>query len=102
MKRMLQHIGVRPECLKDYMALHDHIWPELAAEIHAAHIQNYSIFYCNGQLTQYLEYTGDDLEGDMQRLSQSEVMQRWCSICKPMQIPSSGQWSDAQEVFYLQ
>lgn len=51
MKRMLQHIGVRPECLKDYMALHDHIWPELAAEIHAAHIQNYSIFYCNGQLT---------------------------------------------------
>lgn len=100
MKRMLQVIGVRSECLDEYVDLHDHIWPEVAEAIAQAHLQNYSIFYCNGSLMQYMEYTGSDLEGDMARLSQCDAMRRWCAVCRTMQIPDSGQWLDAREVFH--
>lgn len=101
MKRMLQVIGVKPECLKEYCDLHDHIWPEVAEAIKQAHLENYSIYYLNGQLMQYTEYTGTAFAQDMQWLSQCDAMQRWCAICRTMQIPNSGQWSDAAEVFHL-
>lgn len=100
MKRIMQVIGVRPEHLNEYIELHDHIWPEVAEAISQAHLENYSIFHLNGALMQYMEYTGTDLEGDMARLSQSDPMRRWCAVCQTMQIPSNGQWLDAQEVFH--
>lgn len=101
MKRVLQVIGVKQERLEEYCDLHAHIWPEVADAIRQAHLENYSIFYCNGQLMQYMEYTGTAFEEDMQRLSQCDAMRRWCARCKTMQIPDSGQWIDAAEVFHL-
>lgn len=101
MKRMLQVIGIKPECLNEYCDLHDHIWPEVANAIKQAHLENYSIFYLNGQLMQYMEYTGTAFEEDMHWLSQCDAMQRWCVLCRTMQIPDSGQWTDAAEVFHL-
>lgn len=101
MKRILQQIRLRPECLNEYRALHDQIWPETAAAIRAAHLENYSIFYVDGRLMQYMEYIGDDFERDMQRLAGCDAMRRWCAVCSPMQIPSTGQWEDTQEVFHL-
>lgn len=101
MKRMMQVIGLRPECVEAYCALHAQIWPEVADAIRQAHLSNYSIHYLNGQLIQYMEYTGDDFTQDMNRLAQCDAMQRWCAVCRTMQIPDSGQWADAAEVFYL-
>lgn len=101
MKRIMQVIGIKPECLNAYCKLHAHIWPDVANAIKQAHLTNYSIHYLNGQLIQYMEYTGENFAQDMQRLSQCEAMQRWCSVCKTMQVPDSGQWTDAAEVFYL-
>lgn len=100
MKRIMQVIGVRPERLEEYIALHDHIWPEVAEAISQAHLENYSIFHLSGTLMQYMEYTGTDLEGDMTRLSESDAMRLWCDVCRTMQLPGSGQWLDAQEVFH--
>lgn len=100
MKRLMQVIGVREDCLDAYIDLHDHIWPEVADAIRQAHLQNYSIYYLNGTLIQYMEYTGQQLDEDMAQLSQSPAMERWCALCRTMQIPDSGQWSDAKEVFH--
>lgn len=102
MKRILQFIGVKPECLEAYCKLHDNIWPEVTEVIKQAHLENYSIFHFEGKLFQYMEYTGDNIEHDMQQLSQCDAMQRWCEICKTMQIPDSGQWCDTAEVFHLE
>lgn len=101
MKRILQTIGVRPDCFDAYCDLHDHIWPDVADAISRANLENYSIFHLNGNLYQYMEYTGTDLEADMAALAESEAMLRWCSICKTMQLPDTGVWSDAIEVFHL-
>lgn len=102
MKRIVQTIGVLPDKFSEYCSLHDQIWPEVSNAIKEANICNYSIFHCNGHLVQYFEYSGTDFEADMQNLSQSEAMQAWCSICKNMQIPNSGQWTDMEEVFHLE
>ena len=48
-----------------------------------------------------MEYTGDDFERDMQCLAGCDAMRRWCAVCSSMQIPSTGQWEDSQEVFHL-
>ena len=101
MKRIVQTIGVSPDRFSDYCSLHDQIWPEVADAIRKANITNYSIYHCAGQLVQYFEYIGTDYKTDMQNLSQSEAMQSWCAVCKTMQIPSTGQWTDMEEVFHL-
>lgn len=107
MKRVIQLIGVRPEKLHQYIDLHNHIPPEVVAAIHNANLRNYSIFLWNHQLIAYMEYVGDAYEEDLRRLSQSEVMRRWQSICDTMQVPygqgdSSARWMDATEIFHLE
>lgn len=103
MKRIAQIIGVKPECLHEYRQLHDAIWPEISQAITQAHLHNYSIFHFDGKLFAYMEYTGDDYEGDMARLSGLEAMRRWCAICSTMQLCPGlpdGTWQDMDEVFY--
>lgn len=102
MKRIMQTISVLSERLSEYCTLHDNIWPDVKDAICQAHLTNYSIFHSEGKLIQYMEYTGTDLAADMQKLSQSEAMQSWCAVCKAMQIPDNGQWSDLEEVFHLE
>ena len=42
--RMGMVIGVRPERIADYKALHVEPWPEMDAALKDAHIHDYSIF----------------------------------------------------------
>lgn len=102
MKRIMQTICVQPDKFSDYCALHDCIWPEISDAIWQANIRNYSIFHSEGKLVQYFEYIGSSFAEDMQALSQSDAMQAWCAVCKTMQIPSTGQWTDMEEVFHLE
>lgn len=100
MKRLMQVIGVRPERFQEYCDLHEHIWPEVADAIRQAHLENYTIFHLQGKLYQYMEYTGEDMQKDLRKLSRCEAMLRWCAVCRRMQLPDSGKWEDAEEVFH--
>ena len=106
MKRVASVIRVHPDKEADYRALHAAVWPRVLEVLSEAHVRNYSIFLRDGLLFSYLEYVGEDFEGDMQRASDDEAMKRWVEVVMPCQQPlaSAGAgewWADAEEVFHL-
>jgi L-rhamnose mutarotase len=105
MKRYGSLIGLRPEKLEEYKKLHAAVWPSVLKTIRDCHIRNYSIYYNNGLLFAYYEYTGDNYEADMARMAADPETQRWWNVCMPCQQPletrKEGEWwADMEEFFH--
>jgi L-rhamnose mutarotase len=106
MKRYGQVIGLKPEHLEEYVRAHATVWPGVLAKITECNIRNYSIFHRSGQLFAYLEYVGDDFDGDMARMAADPETQRWWAWMMPMQEPVADRapgewWASMEEVFHL-
>ena len=106
MKRYGSVIGVRPEKLEEYKKLHSDVWPGVLEMIKKCNIRNYSIFYRDGLLFSYFEYTGSDYDTDMARMAADPVTQEWWKLCNPCQHPLETRkpgewWAPAEEVFHL-
>ena len=105
MMRFGQLIGLKKEKLDIYKKYHGDIWPEIASMITACNIRNYSIYHFNGLLFAYMEYVGNDFEGDMAKMAADPKTKEWWKIMKPMQEPVDGRkegewWADMEEVFH--
>jgi L-rhamnose mutarotase len=99
-------IGLRPESLDEYRRLHAQPWPEVIARLTACHISNYSIFYRDGLLFGYLEYTGRDWEADQRLMAEDPATQRWWLLTDPCQVPvptaADGEhWAPMEQVFFM-
>jgi L-rhamnose mutarotase len=100
-------IEVRPEMVEEYTRLHAEVWPDVLEQIRRCHISNYSIFLRDGMLFGYLEYSGDDWDGDMRRMAEDPATQRWWQLTDPCQKPvasaAAGEhWAPMVEVFHTQ
>ena len=99
-------IRVKAEKLDEYKRLHANPWPEVDSMIKACNIRNFSIYYRDGLLFSYLEYTGDDFEGDMVRMAADSITNAWWSLTDPCQEPveTAGEgvwWADMEELYHL-
>ena len=67
MQRMGMVVGIRPEKVAEYKALHAAVWPQVLARIAASNIRNYSIFLREPEnlLFGCWEYHGHDFEADL-------------------------------------
>lgn len=106
MKRYGSVIKVRPEKLEEYKRLHAAPWPEINRMIKECNIRNYSIYYKDGFLFSYFEYTGDNYEADMAKMAADPMTQKWWDLCKPCQQPletrAEGEWwANMEEVYHL-
>lgn len=106
-RRHGQRLGLRPECLAEYVRYHRRIWPEIAAAIAAAGIRNYSIFHFDGELFGYYEYDGPpaEYEARMRALAAAPRMREWWDLMEAMQIPHPRRrpgtwWAQMDEVFH--
>lgn len=75
MQRIAFRLKVREDKLDEYTAIHQHVWPELLADLHAAGYRNYSIFADGADLFGYLEC--DDWDAAQHALSTSDANRRW-------------------------
>jgi L-rhamnose mutarotase len=105
MKRFGQLIGLKPKDLERYKKFHQEVWPEVLAMINECSIRNFSIFYKDGLLFAYFEYTGVDFESDMARMALHPKTQEWWAIMMPMQSPVDSRaegewWANMDEVFH--
>ena len=104
----LQRFGsvtkVKPEKLEYYKKLHANPWPQINAMIKECNLQNYSIYYFNGLLFTYFEYTGDDYEADMAKMAADSETQRWWDECIPCldSFSPTGPWTDMEKVYFLE
>ncbi|QUI22443.1 L-rhamnose mutarotase [Vallitalea pronyensis] len=105
MKRYGTVIKVKPDKLETYKKLHAEVWPDVLNMIKRCHIQNYSIYYKDGYLFSYYEYTGTNYEADMAKMAADPITQKWWACCKPCQEPletrKEGEWwAVMEEVFH--
>lgn len=106
MKRYGSVIKLKEEKVEEYKKLHSDVWPEILEMIRKFNINNYSIYYKDGFLFSYFEYTGTDYEKDMKMMADDPITQKWWSVCKPCQEPldtrKEGEWwAEMEEVFHL-
>ena len=111
-KRFAWVTGVKAEKVTYYKQLHANPWPSVNRMLKESHIQNYSIHLkeIDGKffLFSYLEYAGNDWEGDMKKMAADPETQRWWKETDPCQQPlpdaaAKGKiWSDTEEVYHLQ
>lgn len=106
-QRMGMLIGVKPETIAQYKALHAAVWPEVLALISACNIRNYTIFLREPEnlLFGTWEYHGTDFQADMAKMAADPKNQEWWSVCMPCQTPldsrANGEWwAKMEEVFH--
>ena len=108
MQRMGMLIGLAPDKIADYKALHAAVWPEVLALIAACNIRNYTIFLKEPEnlLFGTWEYIGTDFPADMARMAADPKNQQWWSVCMPCQKPLATRkdgewWAMMEEVFHV-
>lgn len=99
-------IKVKQEKLDEYKELHANPWPEVNAMLKKCNIRNYSIYYRDGLLFSYLEYTGTDFDADMQKMAADSITREWWKLTDPCQEPVESAeegvwWADMEEVYHL-
>jgi L-rhamnose mutarotase len=73
----------------------------------SCNVQNYSIFKYEEILFAYMEYVGDDLDADMERIAADPKTQEWWSLCGPLQRPVPDRkpgewWKTMPEIFHME
>jgi len=104
-KRVGMVIGIRPDKIGEYKALHADSNPGVRDLLNKYHMHNFSIYLHEIEDKYYefgyYEYTGDDYEGDMAKLDAEPRTKEWLAVCDPMQIPLKGKsWVQMEEVYH--
>ena len=107
MQRMGMVVGLKPEKIAEYKALHAAVWPEILALISECNITNYSIFLKEPEnlLFGYWEYTGDHFDADKAKMATPPKNKEWWAVCMPQQQPLETRkpgewWAMMEEVFH--
>ncbi|MCF8568465.1 L-rhamnose mutarotase [Alicyclobacillus tolerans] len=105
MQRFGNVIKVKPDKLEEYKTLHKNVWSGVQQMISQCNIHNYSIFYKDGFLFSYFEYTGTDYQSDRAKMANDPVTQKWWELCNPCQEPLETRhqgewWATMEEVFH--
>ena len=103
MKRVITYAQLKPEKIEDYIKLHEKPWPELLEMLSSFNITNYSISIRGNELYTYYEYVGEDYDADMEKMNNSDIMQKWWVYSKPCFLyhEQGKYYEDLQEVFYM-
>jgi L-rhamnose mutarotase len=76
MERVCFLARVRPECLAQYRARHQEVWPEMLAALRDAGWGNYSLFMADdGLLVGYVET--EDYQAALDAMAATDVNKRW-------------------------
>jgi L-rhamnose mutarotase len=107
MIRIGQVIGMPTANSEQYKQLHSAVWPEVLHTLKSCNVQNYSIFKYEEILFAYMEYVGDDLDADMERIAADPKTQEWWSLCGPLQRPVPDRkpgewWKTMPEIFHME
>jgi L-rhamnose mutarotase len=103
MKRHAFKMKLKPGAAAEYKKRHDELWPELAAELKAAGVSDYSIFLDEETLTLFATQKLSDRNTTAQ-LPHSPVVRKWWDSMAPLmevQPDNSPVAKPLKEVFHL-
>ena len=106
-KRFGMVIGIKPDRIAEYRALHADSYAGVRDLLSRAHMRNFSIFIAgmpDGKpyLFGYYEYDGENYDADMAKLAAEPRNKEWLAVTDSMQIPLPGQssWKVIDEVYH--
>ena len=73
-------VRLKDEKRQYYIDNHANVWPEVLEELKKINVQNYSIFLKEDFMFGYLEYTGNDFDGDMGKMRQIPIVDKWTKL----------------------
>ena len=83
MHRNAFKMTLEPGAIAEYKRRHDEIWPELAKELHAAGVSNYSIFLDEETLTLFAVQELSD-NNTAAALPKSPIVRKWWDYMAPL------------------
>jgi L-rhamnose mutarotase len=83
MQRHAFKMKLKPGVVAEYKKRHDEIWPELAAELKAAGVSDYSIFLDEETLTLFAVQKLDD-KNSAAALPNSPIVRKWWDYMLPL------------------
>ncbi len=106
-KRVGMVVGIDPDRIDEYRRLHADGNPGVRDLLNKYHMHNFSIFLQqmpDGKWYEfgYYEYTGEDFEGDMEKMDAEPRTVEWLKQCDPMQVPLPGSegWTNMERVYF--
>src|SRR5271168_3969109 len=95
-KRIGMLIGIKPDRIAAYEALHAASNPGVRDLLNKYHMHNFSIYIhklddSHYYLFAYYEYTGNDYQADMEAMAKEPRNIKWLSVTDAMQIPLPGE-----------
>ncbi len=103
MQRHAFKMKLKPGVTAEYKKRHDEIWPELAAELRAAGVSDYSIFLDEETLTLFaVQKLGD--KNSASALPNSPIVRKWWDYMAPLMEVHPDHapvCTDLREVFHL-
>ena len=103
MQRVAFKLRLKPGVVAEYKKRHDEIWPELAAELKAAGVSDYSIFLDEETLTLFAVQKLSE-ENSAAGLPDSPIVRKWWNYMAPLmetQPDNSPVVKPLQELFHL-
>jgi len=83
MMRQAYTMRLKPGMAAEYKKRHDEIWPELAREIHAAGVSDFSIFLDEKTMTLFVFRKISDAE-KFAKLPEQPIVRKWWSYMAPL------------------
>jgi L-rhamnose mutarotase len=103
MRRHAFKMKLKPGVAAEYKKRHDEIWPELAKELRAAGISDYSIFLDEETLTLFAVQKLTD-NNSASELPKNSIVRKWWDYMAPLMETNpdkSPVAKDLREVFHL-
>ena len=103
MKRHAFTMRLKPEVAAEYKKRHDEIWPELAVELRAAGVSDYSIFLDEETRTLFAVQKQADKNSVADLPSHPVVKKWWAHMASLMEVhpDNSPVCGELKEVFHL-
>ena len=75
-QRYAMAVRLKKEKREFYIENHANVWPEVLEELKKVKVKNYSIYLKEDFMFGYLEYAGDDFEGDMAEMKTIQIVDK--------------------------
>ncbi len=90
-----------------YIENHANVWPEVLEELRKINIKNYSIFLKDDFMFGYLEYTGNDFDGEMSKMQQIPIVDKWTKLMIDCFNPfpnneDNDSWVMMDQIFFME
>ena len=105
-QRYAMAVRLKKEKREFYIENHANVWPEVLEELKKVSVKNYSIYLKEDFMFGYLEYAGNDFDGDMIEMQKIPIVDKWTKLMISCFTPfpnneDNESWVMMDEIFHL-